>query len=200
MLCIVAATGIALLKVTLKVFAFGVTIFVLLIPVAEIAQRQLLEVRAGDVFVLVEALQRVRVAARDAEDAVGEDALVVDEMAEDFLERPLAGRVAEAGDGALVQPVEQLLDVPLLRGQRGDGVVAGDADDVRGGVLAVLAGQRASGLRYAAHVRIVAVLLFAAASAFAQNADFDLIKVGDGVNTTPVTSGKIWRVPATAMR
>src|SRR5437763_923529 len=61
--------------------------------------------------------------------------------------------------------------------------------DVRGGVLAVLAGQRASGLRYAAHVRIVAVLLFAAASAFAQNADFDLIKVGDGVYATVAKPG-----------
>src|SRR5437764_8875254 len=61
--------------------------------------------------------------------------------------------------------------------------------DVRGGVLAVLAGQRASGLRYAAHVRIVAVLLFAAASAFAQNADFDLIEVGDGVYATVAKPG-----------
>src|SRR5437764_14510357 len=61
--------------------------------------------------------------------------------------------------------------------------------DVRGGVLAVLAGQRASGLRYAAHVRIVAVLLVAAASAFAQNADFDVIKMADGVYATVAKPG-----------
>src|ERR1051325_327289 len=85
------------------------------VVVDEIAQRQLLEARGGDAGVLVEAGQRARVAARDAQRAVGEDPLVVDEMAEDLLERPLARRVAEAGDGALVEAAEQLLDLPLLR-------------------------------------------------------------------------------------
>src|SRR5437764_1550867 len=63
--------------------------------------------------------------------------------------------------------------------------------DVRGGVLAVLAGQRASGLRYAVHMRMLAVLLFAATSAFAQNSDFDLIKVADGVYAAVAKPGGI---------
>src|ERR1041385_2567629 len=165
------------------------------VVVEEVVQRQLLEVRAGDVVVLVEAGQRARVAAGDAQRAVGEDALVVDEMAEDFLERPLAGRVAEAGDGALVEAGEQLLHLALLRDQRGDRIVAGDAGDVGGGVLAELAGQRPAGLRYASHVRILAVLLLAATSALAQtaapNADFDLVKVGDGVYAAVAKPGGI---------
>jgi len=46
-------------------------------------------------------------------------------------------------------------------------------------------------LRYAVHMRMLAVLLFVATSAFAQNADFDLIKVGDGVYAAVARPGGI---------
>jgi cyclase len=39
------------------------------------------------------------------------------------------------------------------------------------------------------HVRILAILLFAATSAFAQNADFDVVKVADGVYATVAKPG-----------
>src|SRR3954454_8140916 len=75
--------------------------------VEQVGERALVEVRAGDVEVLVEALERVRIAAGDAEGAVDEDALVVDQVADDLFERPLAGgvrRTRSAGRGGQRAP------------------------------------------------------------------------------------------------
>src|SRR3954463_8801292 len=62
-----------------------------------------LKIRRSDVFVLVESRQRTRVAACNAEGAIPEDAFVVDEVADDFLYRPLAGCVSAAADFVFVE-------------------------------------------------------------------------------------------------
>ena len=60
-----------------------------------------LEAGGGDVGLLVEGGERSGVAPRDAQRAIGEDALVVGEVAEDLLQRPLARRVGEPLDRVL---------------------------------------------------------------------------------------------------
>jgi hypothetical protein len=51
--------------------------------------------RGGHVVVLVEARERRLVTAADAEGAIAEDALAVDQMADDLPDAPFAGRVAK---------------------------------------------------------------------------------------------------------
>ena len=75
-------------------------------------------------MILVETRERERLAAGDAESPVGVDPLVVGEVTDDLLQRPLARSVAKAGDLTLRQRLEQLQRRPLLRRQRLDRVVA----------------------------------------------------------------------------
>src|SRR5579864_1338174 len=49
----------------------------------------------ADVVVLLEAGQRSAVSARDAQSAVGEDALGITDVAEDFFGGPFVGSIAE---------------------------------------------------------------------------------------------------------
>src|SRR5262249_53258447 len=94
---------------------------------------------------LVEAAELAGVAARDAEHPVDEDALVVGEVPGDLLDRPLPGRVAEAGGALLVHAVEQRDRLGELRRERLDRVVARHQVDVVLPVGRVLAGRRSSG-------------------------------------------------------
>src|SRR5262249_48679148 len=63
----------------------------------QIAQLALREIRIGHVVVLLETGERRLVVAREAEGAVGEDALGVDDVAHDLLDAPFARRIAEIG-------------------------------------------------------------------------------------------------------
>src|SRR6266508_446336 len=62
----------------------------------QVRHRATFEVRGGHVFILFEPWQLSGVLPRQTERAVREDPLVVDEMPEDLLERPLSGGVREA--------------------------------------------------------------------------------------------------------
>ena len=80
------------------------------------------------------------VAARDAHRAIREDALIVDQMSDDFLERPFARRVTQTGNLRVGEIVEQTFEFALLRLQRRNCIVAFDARDVFSRVLPVLIG------------------------------------------------------------
>src|SRR5215471_1928322 len=91
--------------------------------VEQVVERASLEARRGYVELFVEAGQRERLDSGDAESAVRIDTLVVREVSDDFLQRPLARRVSQTGDSRLGQRLEQLQSRPLLRGQSLDRIV-----------------------------------------------------------------------------
>ena len=61
----------------------------------QIAHRPLREPTIADIIVLLKTLQRRSVSPRNAQGAIGEDALGVADMAENFLGAPFLRRVAE---------------------------------------------------------------------------------------------------------
>ena len=85
------------------------------------------------------------VAACDAKGAVRVDALVVRDVPEDFLQRPLPRRIGEAADTLLVQRLEEQDGLAPLGDEGPDRVVAGDEIDVGlrvGGDLVVAGASR----------------------------------------------------------
>lgn len=102
------------------------------------------EARGGDVLLLVEPLERAPVAAEHAQQAIREDALVIGEMTEDFLQRPFAGRVAKAPDSMLVKRSQVRREMSALLLQCTGDIITRHARDVGLGVARVLAGQGAA--------------------------------------------------------
>src|SRR5260370_35030335 len=60
----------------------------------QIAPGPVVEAARGDVRVLIESSQRLRIVARESHRPVGEDPFCIDEVPQSLLDAPLAGRVA----------------------------------------------------------------------------------------------------------
>src|SRR6266542_6969308 len=69
----------------------------------EIYESATLETGGQDVTLFVEARERPAVGSGNAKGAVGKDALVVCQVSDDFLERPLPGRVGQPPDSMFIQ-------------------------------------------------------------------------------------------------
>src|SRR5438552_15613173 len=107
----------------------------------EVGQRALSGPHLRRIGLIVEARQRGRIAAADAERPVGEDPLAIGQVAQYLLDAPLLRRVAVVapGFGHTLEPVDDLVD--LIRQDRDHVFVICDAGDVAGqgrGVLFAL--------------------------------------------------------------
>src|SRR5437762_1087017 len=107
----------------------------------EVGQRALSGPHLRRIGLIVEARQRGRIAAADAERPVGEDPLAIGQVAQHLLDAPLIRRVAvvAAGLGHTLEPLADLRD--LISQDRHHVFVIGDAGDVAGqgrGVLVAL--------------------------------------------------------------
>src|SRR5215510_5321638 len=61
----------------------------------QISHPALAEIAVGDIIILVEARQRALIVARKTQRAIGEDALGVNQMPDNFLDTPLARSIAQ---------------------------------------------------------------------------------------------------------
>ena len=100
----------------------------------QIGEGPRIELRDGDVGILVESGERRLVSARDPQGAIGHDALDVGEMPDHFLDAPFAARVA-VHRGVVGKAVEHGCRLLDLRGAHRDGIELRDpldvADEVR---------------------------------------------------------------------
>src|SRR6266550_1965329 len=100
----------------------------------QIGEGPRIELRDGDVGILVESGERRLVSARDPQGAISHDALDVGEMPDHFLDAPFAARVA-VHRGVVGKAVEDGCRLLDLRGAHRDGIELRDpldvADEVR---------------------------------------------------------------------
>ena len=98
------------------------------------------EPAAGDVGILVEALDRRRIAPSEPQSAIAEDALRIADVSHDFFDAPFPGCVAREGL-RLRNAAQQRGGLAAVAHQRLQEIAVGDLADV-GAVIGIVLGGR----------------------------------------------------------
>ena len=110
--------------------------------VDQAVQRALVESTGSHVVILFKARQHDRVIARDMMRAVSENALGINDVAQDLLDRPLAGSIREFGGAAIIDALQQRRALLKLRGEDRQNVVARNQIDINCRIGRVFGGLR----------------------------------------------------------